>query len=259
VNPHSIYLRNAKLRQRRQITQAGWEIATARFLVPKLAAVDRDREEWRFPDEVERERSRALEICNRRNEYRWSLEPGSTRAPRARERWQGLRFEMWPEHWRHETFKGAKCSILKQVNVMELSDKVRDGGQEVASATGSAVAGVLNRILNSFLGWPFKAAKGCATGLDSNKSETLGTVIYTTSDVGAPCEPVDVPADALAAVIDVCENMDMEQFRAAYQRIGRAKALAKTPAARLSGVAHTTTTLGIILAIRATLPLEKFA
>jgi len=53
--------------------------------------------------------------------------------------------------------------------------------------------------------------------------------------------------------------MDLEQFRAACQRTGRAKTLAKTPAARSTGVANTTTTLGIILAIRAIFPLEKFA
>jgi hypothetical protein len=143
---------------------------------------------------------------------------------------------------------------------MALSEEIREAGQEVRSATGADVDSTLNRILNRFLGWPFRAARGFATDRESKKTDTFGSVIYSTSDSGGDLTgSVEVPADALAAVIDVCESMDLEQFRAAYRRIGRAKTLAKTPAARLSGVAHTTTTLGIILAIRATLPLEKFA
>jgi hypothetical protein len=143
---------------------------------------------------------------------------------------------------------------------MKLSEEIHEAGREVRSATGASVDSVLNRILNRFLGWPFRAARGFATDRESNKTDTFGSVIYSTSDTGGgPAGPVDVSADALAAVIDVCESMDLEQFRTACQRIGRAKALAKPPAARLSGVAHTTTTLGIILAIRATLPLEKLA
>ena len=142
---------------------------------------------------------------------------------------------------------------------MELSEEVRDAGQAVASATGSVIAGALNQILNRFLGWPFKAATGCATDRDGNKSEALGTIIYTTSDAGVPAEPVDVSADALGAVVDVCESMGLERFPAAYQRIARAKTLKKAPGPSLTGVARTTTTLGVIFAIHAVLPLETFA
>jgi hypothetical protein len=145
----------------------------------------------------------------------------------------------------------TRCSYLKKYTLP---------GKRLVLRLTPVATSVLNRILNRFLGWPFRAAPGFATDRESNKTDTFGSVIYTTSDMGAgPAGPVDVPADALAAVIDVYESMDLEQFRAACQRIGRAKTLTKTPAPRLSGVAHTTTTLGIILAIRATLPLEKFA
>lgn len=76
---------------------------------------------------------------------------------------------------------------------------------------------MLNAILNRFLGWPFRAAPGFATDRESKKTDTFGSVIYSTSDSGGDLtEPVEVSADALAAVIDICENMDMEQLRAAY-------------------------------------------
>jgi hypothetical protein len=148
----------------------------------------------------------------------------------------------------------------RQIQEVALSEEIHKAGQEVGSATGADVDSVLNRIFNRFLGWPFRASPGFATDRESKKTDTFGSVIYSTSDSwGDLTGPVEVPADSLAAVIDIYESMDLEQFRAAYQRIGRAKTLAKTPPARFSGVAHTTTTLGIILAIRATLPLETFA
>ena len=191
--------------------------------------------------------------------------PARIRSP-VEARPQCVRVQGSPLLWAREVFTVAESSIASsagyfyQIDEMALSEEIHEAGQEVRSATGAAVNSVLNRILNRFLGWPFRAAPGFATDRESKKTDTFGSVIYSTSDTeGDLAGPVDVPADALAAVIDVCESMDLEQFRAAYQRIGRAKTLDKTPAARLSGVAHTTTTLGIILAIRASLPLEKFA
>src|SRR5277367_5845444 len=118
-----------------------------------------------------------------------------------------------------------------------LSEEIHEAGQEVGSAPGAAFDSVLNRILNRFLGWPFRAAPGFATDRESNKTDTFGSVVYSTSDTGGdPAGPIDVPADALAAVIDVYESMNLEQFRAACERIGRAKTLTKAPAPRLAGV-----------------------
>jgi hypothetical protein len=142
---------------------------------------------------------------------------------------------------------------------MELAEEIRNPGQQLGSATGAAVILQLNEVLNRYLGWPYRATTAYATDREGNKTATFGTVIYTTSDTSATVESVVVPADALAAVVEVFECIDLEAFRAAYRRIGEAKVLKKSPAPSVGRVAHTTTTLGIIFALRATLPLEKFA
>ncbi len=57
--------------------------------------------------------------------------------------------------------------MVNQVDGMELSQEVREGGQELGSATSADVASVLNRILNRLLGWLFRAAPGFATDRES--------------------------------------------------------------------------------------------
>src|SRR5260370_4634487 len=97
---------------------------------------------------------------------------------------------------------------------MGLSEEIREAGQQVGSATGTDVTSMLNRMLNRFLGWPFRAAPGFATDRESNKTDTFRSVIYSTSDTGGDLAgPVDVPADALAAAIYFCERLHLQQLR----------------------------------------------
>lgn len=142
---------------------------------------------------------------------------------------------------------------------MDLSRKIYDAGQEVASASGSAVASVLNRVLNGFMVWPFKATTAYVIDSEGSRTETFGSVLYSTSNPSDLTEIDNVASDTAATVIDILDEMDLEQFRAAYFRVAYAKALKKRPPPVIAGVANTTTTLGIILAIHAALPLEKFA
>jgi hypothetical protein len=129
----------------------------------------------------------------------------------------------------------------------------------VASASGSSVADVLNGILNRFLSWPFKAASGSASDREGHKTDCFGTIVYTATESSNPATaPVSVSADALAAIIDVSEDMDLEMFRAAYERIAYAKSLKKTPPPAGSGMG-TTTTLGIIFAVHTPVSLETLA
>ncbi len=142
---------------------------------------------------------------------------------------------------------------------MELSQQVHDAGQEVASATGLTLPGILNEVLGRFLGWPFKATSGCAVDRDGYKTETFASVVYTAPQGAAAPDPRAIPADTVAAVIDASESMDVENFRAAYERIAQAKRLKKTAAPCLPGIPNTTITLGIIFALRSALPLEGVA
>jgi hypothetical protein len=154
---------------------------------------------------------------------------------------------------------GRSCSRRRDRHgaTVEISQLALDANNQIFNATSPGQ--VLNDILNRFLGWPCKAAPGKATDRENAITETFASLVYVASDPGALREPVTVSADALAAVIEMSEQMDLPKFRAAYQKIAFAKSLKKTPAPRLKGTAHTNTTLGIILAIRSEVPLEKLA
>jgi hypothetical protein len=142
---------------------------------------------------------------------------------------------------------------------MSISKEVYDAGQKLVLATSSTIADELNRVLNQFLKWPLKAATGNATDPDGQRTDTFGTIIYTTSASSPETGEVHASADSLACVIDVYERMDLEQFPEAYQRVARAKRLKKTPPLNLGGPVYITATLGIIFAIQAAVPVEKFA
>jgi hypothetical protein len=139
-----------------------------------------------------------------------------------------------------------------------ISQVVHDAGQKLAASTGSLVD-ALNQTLNQLLGWPFRAAAGFARDAEGQKTDIFGTLIYTVSQSQPPPEPSNVNADNLACVIDVAESIDVEQLRAAYERIACAKRLKKTPPPDVPGVPLTTITLGIIFTRDAAVPIETLA
>jgi hypothetical protein len=141
---------------------------------------------------------------------------------------------------------------------MSISKEVYDAGQKLVLATSSTIADELNRVLNQFLKWPLKAATGNATDPDGQRTDTFGTIIYTTSASSPETGEVHASADSLACVIGVYERMDLEQFPENYQRVARAKRLKKIPLLNLGGPVYITATLGIIFAIQAAVPVEKF-
>ncbi len=142
---------------------------------------------------------------------------------------------------------------------MALSQEVRDAGHELNSATGESLADILNRILGQYLGWPLKVTSGCLVDRHGNRTDSFASVVYATSESGAAAAPNEILADNAGVVIDAGESLDLEKFRASYRRIAQAKSLKKSAAPRLEGIPITTTTLGIIFALRSTIPLEDIA
>ncbi|MCH8937743.1 MAG: hypothetical protein IIB90_18710 [Gemmatimonadetes bacterium] len=142
---------------------------------------------------------------------------------------------------------------------MALSQELHEAGQEVTSATGVTLPGILNRILGNFLSWPFNVTSACVVDPDGNRTEIFASVVYVASGSGATPGTHDIPADNAAVVIDACECLDLENFRASYERIAQAKRLKKSAAPSLEGTPITTITLGVIFALRSALPLEKCA
>lgn len=141
---------------------------------------------------------------------------------------------------------------------MTLSDEVRNAGKEVAAATFSNLADPLNAAIGQFLGWPYKTGPGSVIDAQGTKTEPFASVIYAAVEGNKDPAPNPIPADNVAAVIDVSERLDLEGLRAAYSRIAQAKRLKKAPPPRMNGPS-TNVTLGIIYAHGSTLPLEDFA
>jgi hypothetical protein len=139
-----------------------------------------------------------------------------------------------------------------------ISQVVYDAGQKLAVSTGS-LGETLNQTLNQLVRWPFRAAKGFVSDTEGQKTDIFATLIYTVSQPQPTLEPSGFNADNVACVIDVDESMDVEQLRAAYERIACAKRLKKTPAPNLPRVPHTTVTLGIIFTRDAAVPIETLA
>ena len=137
---------------------------------------------------------------------------------------------------------------------MSISEDVHQSGQDLAGADDARLAGMLNDALGRFIGNHYKAVPGCVIDRDDRKSQNFASVIHEASASIDPTDLRAVPADAVAAVIDVRDELDLENFRAAYGRIADAKTMKK--AAVPKGEMKTNITLGVLLAARSAVPLE---
>jgi hypothetical protein len=137
------------------------------------------------------------------------------------------------------------------------SEEIYTAGQRIALADTN-LHSELNQALNSYLNWPLKAASGVAIDLDGSKTDTFGTLIYAASIKNQDDQPIDIQADALACIIDSYKTIDLDNFRTAYNRIAKAKGLAKSKLP-LTDTVTRNETLGIILAINSQLPLDVFS
>ena len=140
---------------------------------------------------------------------------------------------------------------------MSISEDALQIGKALAGAGGASLTALLIDRLGRFIGDDYKAARGCVIDLEGRKSENFASVIHKADVSVNPTDTGAVPADATAAVIDVCDELDLESFHAAYGRIADAKRLKKTPVAK--GETRTNITLGILLAARSAVPLGTIA
>ena len=135
--------------------------------------------------------------------------------------------------------------------------QIHDASLTFHTTSHTSVARKLNEILNQFLSWPFRVTSGSARDSEGQTTSNFGTIVYTAPTDSAQ-EVVEVSADALAAVIDVSETLDLGGLRDAYERVAQAKQLKKTPTLERNGVSRTTT-LGIVFALSASASIEELA
>jgi hypothetical protein len=140
---------------------------------------------------------------------------------------------------------------------MTLSDRARIVGQKINDAVGANLGSELNAGIAEFVGWPFVVSGGRVEDVAGKTTPHFACVVHTTAN-GGPVSDV-IAADNAAVVIDVIENMGVDEFRVAYERIAEAKRSQKSPPPGLKNTAVATLTLTMIFAQRATVSLEVLA
>jgi hypothetical protein len=129
---------------------------------------------------------------------------------------------------------------------MTLSDRARIVGQEINDTTGANLAPELNAGITEFVGWPFVVSAGRVEDAVGRTTAHFACVVHTTKS-GSPDGNV-IAADNASVVVDAIEEMDLDEFRDAYERIAEAKRLQKSPAPDLKKTAVATLTMTMIFA-----------
>lgn len=134
---------------------------------------------------------------------------------------------------------------------MTISQDVLAAGQQISAAAPEAIGDALNAALNQFIRNRFAAGRGQIVDLAGATSDQFASVVKTNpADEGV----IAAPSDAVAAVIDVHDDLTLERLRQSYGRIAKAKSLTKTPVPQ--DETRSNITLGVVWAARTALPLE---
>jgi len=144
----------------------------------------------------------------------------------------------------------------KQRSKLNIVAKFDKAGQKLTKGSGASVVSELNQILGSLLGEPYRAHGGAVIDLKGNRTDVLGTILYTKASAANYSSPVEIEADNVACVIEVFDILNLERLREAYKRIALVKAIKKTPHAPSPGGTQTNGTMGIIMAIGSSVSLE---
>ncbi len=143
---------------------------------------------------------------------------------------------------------------------MPIGNDIRAAGERlVAMQTHpEELAVALNGALNEFLPARFRAVHARAISSQTNETAEFRTMVCDGNRVNGELGQ-EVPAEAMACVVDVHTTIDLESFRVAYERIARAKAIPKVEPALEGDFRPTNVTLGVVFAQDSLLPIEALA
>src|SRR5437016_9602107 len=112
---------------------------------------------------------------------------------------------------------------------MPIGNDIRAAGERLLAMQTQdpeELAVALNGALNEFLPERFRAVHARAISSQSNETAEFTTVICDRNRVNGELGQ-EVPAEAMACVIDAHTTIDLESFRTSYERIARAKTISK--------------------------------
>lgn len=105
---------------------------------------------------------------------------------------------------------------------MTIAQDVREAGNAIAGATGEALVVVLNASIEQYTGSPYKVVSGRILDRYGVRTEAFGTVVCAVPDNNLT-DLDAIPADSVAAVIEVHETLDLDGLRTAYGCIAAVK------------------------------------
>jgi len=140
--------------------------------------------------------------------------------------------------------------------IADIANRVREKGKALLSSVhaGASVELSLPSAINTFLRPSFIAGPGSIVDLGGRKSEHFAALVYLSSQTQPGGS--EIPADAVACVIDISRKLDLEGLRKSYSRVAHAKSLKKTPTPVGKSSLQTNVTLGIIFAVESELSME---
>jgi hypothetical protein len=141
---------------------------------------------------------------------------------------------------------------------MAIAQEILETGHQVAAVSAGTLSAVLRAGIERYVGWPYKVASASVVDADGAVSDIFAAVVYAAKEKSPAAAPAPIPADSAAVVVDATDSLTIDNFRAAYTRVARAKRLKKSPAPKLD-TPTTNVTLGVIYAQRSDLPLEAFS
>ncbi len=134
---------------------------------------------------------------------------------------------------------------------ISVSDGLRDAGRNVASSPADDFATLFNVALTPIFAG-FYVGPGTICDADGACSAPFDSLI----SLEAPNDDGTIRADAVACAAYLCHALDAESLKQGYVRIARMRTLRKTPSAN---PAQSTITLGVIVAAKSVLSLDKVA
>lgn len=140
-----------------------------------------------------------------------------------------------------------------------ISERFRKAGRKLTLGAGASLVTELNQILNSLLAGPFHVTSGVIKDKLGKLSDGFGTVIHIAAMEASPSAQIRIPANDVACVIDSYECLTLDNLRAAYKRIAKAKSLTKDAISGEAKGQQRNATVGIILAVNSTESLETVA
>lgn len=140
---------------------------------------------------------------------------------------------------------------------MTIAQDAVNSGNAIAAAIDEQLVGAVATEISRFAGSPYRMSAGRIIDLDGATAEPRGVVVHVGGDDAN--DGKSIPADRVAAVIEVVDVLDIEALRASYGRVAAAKRLKKSPPPDIKNAFVTTVTMGLIFARSSAVPLELLA